>query len=85
MITFLLIVYVGINDWKNAGVPTSKMTAGLAFYGRTMQAETDMTKDPHQYHKAAVRAPKGDSDDEYWTNPYCSKDVPGLSGNYNSM
>lgn len=61
-------------------MPASKITAGLAFYGRTMKAEVDMTAEPHQYQKSEVGAPKGDSDDAYWADPYCNLDIAGLSG-----
>ncbi|KAI8878202.1 glycoside hydrolase family 18 protein [Backusella circina FSU 941] len=69
-----------IRDWKQAGVPANKITAGLAFYGRSMKAEVDMTAEPHQYQKSEVGAPKGDSDDAYWADPYCNLDIAGLSG-----
>ncbi|KAI8148417.1 glycosyl hydrolases family 18-domain-containing protein [Fennellomyces sp. T-0311] len=69
-----------IRAWKKAGVPAEKMTAGLAFYGRSIQAQTDMSKNPSQYQQSKVGAPKGDSDDAYWSDPYCAADVDGTSG-----
>ncbi|ORZ08325.1 glycoside hydrolase [Absidia repens] len=69
-----------IQAWKAAGVPSKKINAGLAFYGRSMQATTDMTNTKSQYQEALVGAPKGDSDDAYWANPFCSADIDGLSG-----
>jgi chitinase len=45
-----------------------------------MKAEVDMTAEPHQYQKSEVGAPKGDSDDAYWADPYCNLDIAGLSG-----
>ncbi|KAI9243398.1 glycoside hydrolase [Phascolomyces articulosus] len=70
-----------IRKWKEAGFPAEKITAGLAFYGRSIQAQVDMTKNPSiQYQKAKVGAPKGDADDAYWSDPYCASDVDGTSG-----
>ncbi|KAI9488066.1 glycosyl hydrolases family 18-domain-containing protein [Zychaea mexicana] len=70
-----------IRKWKEAGIPGEKLTAGLAFYGRSMQAQVDMTENPlSQYQAAKVGAPKGDADDAYWSNPYCAADIDGTSG-----
>ncbi|CAO3634794.1 unnamed protein product [Cunninghamella blakesleeana] len=69
-----------IHAWKNAGIPKEKINAGLAFYGRSMQAKSDMTITKSQYQEAIKGAPQGDSDDTYWTNPSCSNDVQGYSG-----
>lgn len=33
-----------------------------------------------QFLDSVVGAPKGDSDDAYWDDPYCNKDTGGLSG-----
>ncbi|KAI9254377.1 glycoside hydrolase [Helicostylum pulchrum] len=68
-----------IRDWKAAGVPADKITAGLAFYGRSMKVQTSMTE-RNQFEKSVVGAPKGDSDDAYWDDPYCNKEPGGLSG-----
>ncbi|KAI8974339.1 glycoside hydrolase, partial [Pilobolus umbonatus] len=69
-----------IRDWKEAGVPSDKITAGLAFYGRGIKAKVDMTKENNQYQLSEIGAPKGDSDDAYWTDPFCNKVDGGLSG-----
>ncbi|KAL1917787.1 uncharacterized protein VTP21DRAFT_3621 [Calcarisporiella thermophila] len=69
----------GIHDWMAAGVPASKINAGLPFYGRSIQATADMTC-ANQYVSARTGAPKGDSDDAYWQDPNCSKEPGGLSG-----
>ncbi|KAI9310467.1 glycoside hydrolase [Dichotomocladium elegans] len=70
-----------IKAWKAAGVPAEKIAAGLAFYGRSIQAEGDMSANPaSQYQPARVGAPKGDADDAYWQDPYCPADVDGVSG-----
>ncbi|KAG2220308.1 hypothetical protein INT45_009941, partial [Circinella minor] len=70
-----------IRQWKQAGFPAEKITAGLAFYGRSMLTEVDMTLDPtSQYQTAKIGAPKGDSDDAYWSDPYCGADISGTSG-----
>jgi chitinase len=75
-----LLCVIGIKAWKDAGVPSSKINAGLAFYGRSMQATKDMSFSQSQYQDAVVGAPKGDSDDAYWANPFCSADIDGMSG-----
>ncbi|GAN08582.1 chitinase [Mucor ambiguus] len=69
-----------IRDWKKAGVPADKITAGLAFYGRAMKAQVDMRQQRTQFQASEAGAPKGDSDDAYWTDPYCNKEAGGLSG-----
>ncbi|EIE85542.1 hypothetical protein RO3G_10252 [Rhizopus delemar RA 99-880] len=70
-----------IKQWKLAGVPSEKITAGLAFYGRAMKANVNMITDPtNQYQPSQLGAPKGDSDDAYWQDPYCNVEPGGLSG-----
>ncbi|KAL0077029.1 glycoside hydrolase [Phycomyces blakesleeanus] len=69
-----------IQAWKNAGVPAEKITAGLAFYGRSIKAKVDMSLHKSQYQPSEVGAPKGDSDDAWWSDPYCPKDGAGVSG-----
>ncbi|KAK4521768.1 COPII subunit [Mucor velutinosus] len=69
-----------IRDWKKAGVPADKITAGLAFYGRAMKAQVDMRQQTDQFQASEAGAPKGDSDDAYWSDPYCNKEAGGLSG-----
>lgn len=72
-----------IKQWKAAGVPSEKITAGLPFYGRAIKANVNMhaTQPLNQYQPAQVGAPKGDSDDAYWDDPYCNVEPGGLSGN----
>jgi GH18 family chitinase len=62
-------------------VPANKITAGLAFYGRTMKVKTDITKELSQFQEIEAGAPKGDSDDAYWNDPYCNVEPAGFSGN----
>ncbi|KAI8376068.1 glycoside hydrolase [Radiomyces spectabilis] len=69
-----------IRNWKDAGVPAEKLTAGMAYYGRAMQASVDMRASKSQYQQSVVGAPKGDSDDAYWADPFCPEDIDGLSG-----
>ncbi|KAG0172613.1 hypothetical protein DFQ28_010185 [Apophysomyces sp. BC1034] len=68
-----------INAWLSAGVPANKINTGLAFYGRSMTAKADMSGSS-QYQPAQIGAPKGDSDDAYWADPYCPQDIDGVSG-----
>lgn len=44
-----------------------------------MTAQQGMTAD-NQFQNTVPGAPKGDSDDAIWDDPYCDKDVGGLSG-----
>ncbi|KAI9487823.1 MAG: glycoside hydrolase [Benjaminiella poitrasii] len=69
-----------IQDWKKAGVPASKITAGLPFYGRSMKVKQDAEEEGSQYKAAEAVTPEGDSDDIYWNDPYCTKEPGGLSG-----
>ncbi|KAI7901756.1 glycoside hydrolase [Cokeromyces recurvatus] len=69
-----------IQDWKAAGVPANKITAGLPFYGRAIKAKNDMTREISQFQDAELGAPKGDSDDSYWSDPYCTTEPEGYSG-----
>ncbi|KAI8050146.1 glycoside hydrolase superfamily [Gilbertella persicaria] len=70
-----------IEFWTSAGVPASKLAAGLAFYGRSTTAKQDMTKsDSINQPQVQGQSPKGDSYDASWQDPNCSKDPGGLSG-----
>ncbi|KAJ2779996.1 hypothetical protein H4R18_003696 [Coemansia javaensis] len=56
-----------IDDWTKAGWPASKLTAGLAFYGRSTIAQEDMTKDAkNQYQAQSQTVPLGDQEDAPW-------------------
>lgn len=46
-----------------------------------MKAKTDMTQGLSQFQESEAGAPKGDSDDAYWNDPYCNAEPAGLSGN----
>ncbi|KAL9547909.1 hypothetical protein PS6_006893 [Mucor atramentarius] len=70
-----------IDFWISAGVPASKLTGGLPFYGRSTTATEDMTKSGSLYQgQVSGDPPKGDSDDAVWQDPNCSKSPSGLSG-----
>lgn len=46
-----------------------------------MKAQGDMSISRNQFQDSiAGTAPKGDSDDAYWNDPYCNKEPGGLSG-----
>ncbi|CEP10788.1 hypothetical protein [Parasitella parasitica] len=73
----------GIDFWLSQGVPASKLTAGLAFYGRSSTALEDMTKTHSIVQKQkAGDPPQGDSDDAPWPSPYCHLAPSGVSGNW---
>jgi chitinase len=70
-----------IDFWISSGVPSSKLTGGLPFYGRSTTAKEDMTKSGSLYQdQLSGGPPKGDSDDTKYQDPNCSKDPGGLSG-----
>ncbi|KAJ2771629.1 hypothetical protein IWQ57_002126 [Coemansia nantahalensis] len=57
----------GIDAWIDAKWPANQLTAGVAFYGRTMVAKGDMSKDPkNQYQPQTKVVTKGDEDDAPW-------------------
>ncbi|RUS27989.1 glycosyl hydrolases family 18-domain-containing protein [Jimgerdemannia flammicorona] len=70
----------GIQSWINAGIPASKVVAGLAYYGHSMKANQDMTKTGFQYQSGVSGNPLGDGDDAYWQDTSCSLDPGGYSG-----
>ncbi|KAI7869672.1 glycoside hydrolase [Spinellus fusiger] len=69
-----------IKTWKEAGVPAEKITAGLAFYGRSIVSRGDMSLLESQFQASEVGAKKGDSDDAWWVDPSCPSDGAGFSG-----
>ncbi|KAI9314086.1 glycoside hydrolase superfamily [Dichotomocladium elegans] len=69
-----------IDNWIKAGMPAEKVSAGLAFYGRSATATVDMTNTDQYQPQVSGQAPQGDSFDAYWQDPYCAKDPGGLSG-----
>ncbi|KAI0244325.1 hypothetical protein L0F63_004704 [Massospora cicadina] len=63
-----------IDDWLAAGFPASKLTAGLAFYGRTLIAKADMNEIPeNMYQPKESETPKGDSSDSNAPNSFCNE------------
>jgi GH18 family chitinase len=68
----------GIKGWIDAGVPAEKINAGLAYYGRAIESTERMENS--QYATSKKGAPKGDSDDAYWQDPFCQLDQGGFSG-----
>ncbi|KAJ2958957.1 hypothetical protein NQZ79_g5546 [Umbelopsis isabellina] len=67
-----------IKGWIDAGVPAEKINAGLAYYGRAIETSENMKSS--QYAASKKGAPKGDSDDAYWQDPFCQVDEGGFSG-----
>ncbi|KAJ9068703.1 hypothetical protein DSO57_1026045 [Entomophthora muscae] len=64
----------GIDDWLAAGFPPSKLTAGLAFYGRTLTSTVDMNKTPtNMYQPKEGTTPKGDASDANDPNFFCNE------------
>ncbi|KAJ9061936.1 hypothetical protein DSO57_1015760 [Entomophthora muscae] len=63
-----------IQSWIRAGFPANKLTAGVAFYGRSMTAQVDMTLDPtNQYAPKLPTTPRGDVDDTNEPDPICNE------------
>ncbi|CDH54683.1 glycoside hydrolase family 18 protein [Lichtheimia corymbifera JMRC:FSU:9682] len=69
-----------IETWIKAGVPASKISPGLAFYGRSTTSTVDMSKTNQYQPQVKGKPPKGDSLDAYWQDPNCPKDPGGMSG-----
>ncbi|KAJ2717552.1 hypothetical protein H4S00_004229 [Coemansia sp. D1744] len=56
-----------IDAWTNAGWPASQLVAGLGFYGRSTQTQSDMRRDSmNQYQPQLHDVPLGDSEDAPW-------------------
>ncbi|GAA5811546.1 hypothetical protein MFLAVUS_004984 [Mucor flavus] len=69
-----------IAAWTKSGVPASKLTGGLAFYGRSTTAKEDMSDGNMYQDQVTGDPPKGDSYDASYQDPYCAKDPGGFSG-----
>ncbi|KAI8987339.1 glycoside hydrolase superfamily [Mycotypha africana] len=70
-----------IDYWVQNGVPSSKLTGGLAFYGRSTTAKVDMRKSRLLYQdQVSGTVPQGDSFDAVWQDPYCAQEPAGYSG-----
>ncbi|KAJ1661841.1 hypothetical protein IW140_006386 [Coemansia sp. RSA 1813] len=70
-----------IDNWTSAKFPAEKILAGLAFYGRSLTAKSDMSKDSwnlYQLHEGVV--PRGDDDDGLWADRHCADRKPSYSG-----
>ncbi|CAO3664256.1 unnamed protein product [Rhizopus stolonifer] len=72
-----------VESWINAGVSASKLTGGVAYYGRSTTAKQNMlkTKSINQ-DQVKGTAPKGDSLDKKESDPYCAADNGVYSGTW---
>ncbi|KAJ2871172.1 hypothetical protein FB639_004507, partial [Coemansia asiatica] len=69
-----------IDSWTQAKFPANKITAGIAFYGRSSRATVDMSTQPwNVYQPQESTVPKGDDDDGLWASQ-CNKGKPNFSG-----
>ncbi|ORX71530.1 glycoside hydrolase [Linderina pennispora] len=58
-----------IDAWSAAGWPTSKMDAGVPFYGRSLTATANMLNNPSKmYAQFLPTVPKGDNHDIPWAD-----------------
>ncbi|KAJ1956828.1 hypothetical protein EC988_001150 [Linderina pennispora] len=58
-----------ISAWSAAGWPTSKMNAGVPFYGHSVKALSNMLNNPsNMYAQFSPTVPKGDQEDEPWAD-----------------
>ncbi|KAJ2488452.1 hypothetical protein IWW37_004803 [Coemansia sp. RSA 2050] len=60
-----------IQSWIDAGIPASKINAGLPFYGRTVTAHGDMASSPDMYQPLSKTIPRGDGDDREESDISC--------------
>ncbi|KAJ2792124.1 hypothetical protein GGI18_000644 [Coemansia linderi] len=60
-----------IQSWIDAGIPASKINAGLPFYGRTVTAHGDMASSPDMYQPLSKTIPRGDGDDKEESDISC--------------
>ncbi|KAJ2063484.1 hypothetical protein GGI17_001700 [Coemansia sp. S146] len=60
-----------IQSWIDAGIPASKINAGLPFYGRTVTANGDMANSRDMYQPLSKTIPRGDGDDKEESDISC--------------
>ncbi|KAJ2864154.1 hypothetical protein GGH94_003102 [Coemansia aciculifera] len=60
-----------IQSWIDAGIPVSKINAGLPFYGRTVTANSDMANSRDMYQPLSKTIPRGDGDDKEESDISC--------------
>ncbi|KAI8865903.1 glycoside hydrolase [Ramicandelaber brevisporus] len=69
-----------INSWLDSKWPPEKLVMGLALYGRSATVTVKgAISGKTQYLAKAGKTPKGDSDDDLWTDP-CPGSKPVFSG-----
>ncbi|KAJ2831420.1 hypothetical protein GGI24_001576 [Coemansia furcata] len=69
-----------IDNWLHAKFPANQITIGLAFYGRSVIAKTDMSMQPwNVYQTPEEGVPRGDNDDGLWADR-CTGKAPSYSG-----
>ncbi|KAI9501427.1 endochitinase [Coemansia spiralis] len=62
-----------VQSWIDAGIPASKINAGLAFYGRTVTADSSLPGEAadNMYWPLRKAIPRGDGDDKEEADPSC--------------
>ncbi|KAJ2886600.1 hypothetical protein H4R27_000544 [Coemansia aciculifera] len=60
-----------IQSWIDAGIPASKINAGLPFYGRTVTTNSDMANSRDMYQPLSKTIPRGDGDDKEESDISC--------------
>ncbi|KAJ2096077.1 hypothetical protein GGI09_004543 [Coemansia sp. S100] len=60
-----------IQSWIDAGIPASKINAGLPFYGRTVTANSNMVNSRDMYQPLSKIIPRGDDDDKEESDISC--------------
>ncbi|KAJ2703919.1 hypothetical protein FB645_003685 [Coemansia sp. IMI 203386] len=61
-----------ITQWMDAGIPADKLVAGVAFYGRTVTATSNMAENGSMHAKLLKeKIPQGDTDDREEPDPSC--------------
>ncbi|KAJ2367098.1 hypothetical protein IW150_005762, partial [Coemansia sp. RSA 2607] len=69
-----------VDSWTAAKFPANKITAGLAFYGRSSKTTADMSAQPwNVYQPLESTVPRGDNDDGLWADR-CTNKPASYSG-----
>ncbi|RKP14573.1 glycoside hydrolase superfamily [Piptocephalis cylindrospora] len=58
-----------VQAWVSAGIPASKLTLGVPFYGRSLTATSDLSSGTSMSAPHSPVTPQGDPEDALWADP----------------